>query len=224
MGHPALIIRPFLADHTPLLRLSRRRRGDGDGKPCQEDIHPSPEAVAPPSQGRPGWEVPCRHHRPKGRAMFMLMLRCGLRVEEVSRLTMDAVELPRMRLFVANGKGRKDRAVYVSNDARSALDAYLKKRSSKAKQLFLVQKGPPTGTPLSVRGIQKRIEYYSRQSRSRSRVTAFVIPWPLSFSMPMPTSPLSRTSWDMPTLPRPRGTAEYRILRSRETTIMRLSW
>jgi site-specific recombinase XerD len=103
----------------------------------------------------------------RDKAMFMLMLRCGLRVEEVSRLTVDAVELPRNRLFVANGKGRKDRVVYLSKDARFALDAYLTRRSSKAKHMFLVQKGPLTGTPISVRGIQKRIEYYARESKIR---------------------------------------------------------
>ncbi len=102
---------------------------------------------------------------PRDRAMFVLMLRCGLRVEEVSRLTVDAMEFTRNRLFIANGKGRKDRVVYLSNDARLALETYLKVRSSKARRIFLVQKGPLTGTPLSVRGIQKRIEYYARLSR-----------------------------------------------------------
>ena len=100
----------------------------------------------------------------RDRAMFTLMLRCGLRVEEVSRLTVDAVEFSRNRLFVANGKGRKDRVVYLSKDARSALETYLKRRSSKTNHMFLVQKGPLTGKPISVRGIQKRIEYYARQS------------------------------------------------------------
>jgi site-specific recombinase XerD len=104
---------------------------------------------------------------PRDMAMFMLMLRCGLRVEEVSRLTVDAVELPRNRLFVANGKGRKDRVVYLSKDARFALETYLKVRSSKARRMFLVQKGPLTGAPISVRGIQKRIEYYARLSKVR---------------------------------------------------------
>ena len=103
----------------------------------------------------------------RDRAMFMVMLRCGLRVEKVSRLTVDAVELPRNRLFVANGKGSKDRVVYLSKDARCALETYLNVRSSKARGLFLVQKGPHTGTPISVRGIQKRIEYYSQQSKVR---------------------------------------------------------
>jgi len=100
----------------------------------------------------------------RDRAMFMLMLRCGLRVQEVAQLTVDAVEYGRKQIFVFNGKGGKDRVVYMSEDARSALLAYLEKRSSKAKGLFLVQKGPMRGKPLSVRGIQKRIESYARKS------------------------------------------------------------
>jgi site-specific recombinase XerD len=101
---------------------------------------------------------------PRDRAMFMLMLRCGLRVQEVAELTVDAVEYGRRQIFVFHGKGAKDRVVYMSEDARSALLAYLEKRSSKTRALFLVQKGPMRGKPLSVRGIQKRIEYYARKS------------------------------------------------------------
>jgi site-specific recombinase XerD len=100
----------------------------------------------------------------RDRAMFMLMLRCGLRVEEVAHLSVDAVEFGRRQIFISHGKGGKDRVVYMSEDARSALWAYLAKRSSKANGLFLVQKGPMRGKPLSVRGIQKRIEYYARES------------------------------------------------------------
>src|SRR5208337_4888987 len=98
------------------------------------------------------------------RAMFMLMLRSGLRVEEVAHLTVDAVDYRKRQVFVVNGKAAKDRVVYLSDDARSALEAYLQNRSSKAKELFLVRKGPLTGTPISVRGIQKRIEHYARKS------------------------------------------------------------
>jgi site-specific recombinase XerD len=100
----------------------------------------------------------------RDRAMFMLMLRCGLRVQEVAELTVDAIEYQRRQIFVFHGKGAKDRVVYMSEDARSALLAYLAKRSSKARGLFLVQKGPMRGKPLSVRGIQKRIEYYARNN------------------------------------------------------------
>ena len=101
----------------------------------------------------------------RDRAMFMLMLRCGLRVQEVTDLTVDAIDFQRRQIFVSKGKGSKDRVVYVSEDARSALLAYLSKRSAKGKSLFLVQKGTMRGQPLSVRGIQKRMEYYARKSR-----------------------------------------------------------
>jgi site-specific recombinase XerD len=101
----------------------------------------------------------------RDRAMFMLMLRCGLRVQEVADLTLDAVEYQRRQISVSHGKGGKGRVVYMSVDARSALSAYLAKRSSKAKGLFLVQKGPMRGKPLSVRGIQKRMESYARKSK-----------------------------------------------------------
>ena len=46
--------------------------------------------------------------------MFMLMLRCGLRVEEVAKLSLPALDLPRSQLFVYQGKGNKGRVVYVS--------------------------------------------------------------------------------------------------------------
>ena len=98
----------------------------------------------------------------RDRAMFMLMLRCGLRVEEVARLTVDAIEYRSRQLYVFNGKGSKDRVVYLSEDAQSTLKTYMQKRRwSKEKRVFLVQKGPLRGKPISVRGIQKRIEYYT---------------------------------------------------------------
>lgn len=101
----------------------------------------------------------------RDRAMFMLMLRCGLRVEEVARLTIDAIEYRSRQLYVFNGKGSKDRVVYLSEDAQSALEAYMQKRRwSKEKRVFLVRKGPLKGKPISVRGIQKRIEYYARKT------------------------------------------------------------
>jgi site-specific recombinase XerD len=101
----------------------------------------------------------------RDKAMFMLMLRCGLRVEEIANLNTDAIDLHRRRLLVFNGKGGKDRVVYLSDDAQSALEAYLKQRPSKVKGLFLVQKGTMKGKPISVRGIQKRIEYYGKKGK-----------------------------------------------------------
>jgi site-specific recombinase XerD len=101
----------------------------------------------------------------RDRAIFTLMLRCGLRVEEVANLTLAAVDLPRAQLFIYAGKGGKDRVVYLSSDALKMLSRYLKKRpSSRAKKVFLVEKGTYKDKPLSVRGIQKRMEYYANKA------------------------------------------------------------
>lgn len=97
-------------------------------------------------------------------AIFKIMLRCGLRVEEVANLTCGAIDLKRRRIMV-HGKGSKDRVVYISDDAHEALDRYLKLRAfPRVKKVFLVEKGTCKGNPISVRGIQKRMEYYSKKA------------------------------------------------------------
>ncbi|MFH1630416.1 MAG: tyrosine-type recombinase/integrase [Pseudomonadota bacterium] len=105
---------------------------------------------------------------PRDRAMFMIMLRCGLRVEEVAHLSLGNIDLKRRILFIQDGKGAKDRIVYISNDALAALLEYLRVRpANKEKKVFLVEKGPLTGQSLSVRGIQKRMEYYANKTKLR---------------------------------------------------------
>lgn len=102
--------------------------------------------------------------KPRDMAMFMLMLRCGLRVEEVANLTLWAVDYTRSQIMIKCGKGAKDRVVYISNDAAETLAAYLRIRQvTKEQKIFLVEKGSPKGKPISVRGIQKRIEYYAKK-------------------------------------------------------------
>jgi len=100
----------------------------------------------------------------RDKAIFMLMLRCGLRVEEVANLTLDAIDYQRSQIMVLRGKGSKDRIVYISDDSAEALAAYLNVRPPVREQkVFLVEKGIYRRQPISVRGIQKRIEYYSKK-------------------------------------------------------------
>jgi site-specific recombinase XerD len=102
---------------------------------------------------------------PRDLAMFKLMLRCGLRVEEVANLTLAALDLARGQVFIYEGKGYKDRVVYLSKDACRALVEYLKVRPcSRAKKLFLVDKGRFKGKPIKVRGIQYRMQHYSQKA------------------------------------------------------------
>ncbi len=102
--------------------------------------------------------------KPRDRAMFYLMLRSGIRVEELSLLALSHLDLKRRKVLIEHGKGGKDRVVYISNDACLALLRYLEVRpSSESPEIFLVEKGTYKGTPISIRGIQKRMEYYSKK-------------------------------------------------------------
>jgi len=101
-------------------------------------------------------------------AMFRLMLRCGLRVEEVAHLSLGDIDIKQRRIMVVDGKGGKDRVVYISDDAVDGLLAYLKLRSHRrVRKVFLVEKGDYKGQPISVRGIQKRMEYYANKTGLR---------------------------------------------------------
>lgn len=104
----------------------------------------------------------------RDRAIFYLMLRCGLRVEETAGLMLDDLDLRRGTIIVKSGKGAKGRMVYMSTDAHSAIKEYLRVRHPvRTKALFLVDKGVLKGKPISVRGIQKRLELYARESGLR---------------------------------------------------------
>jgi site-specific recombinase XerD len=104
----------------------------------------------------------------RDRAMFMLMLRCGLREEEVANLAIGAIDVNRRKILVEDGKGAKDRIVYMSNDALHALAVYLRIRpASRARKIFLVEKGACRGQPISIRGIQKRMEHYAHEAKIR---------------------------------------------------------
>ena len=98
-------------------------------------------------------------------AVFMLMLRSGLRVSEVANLILEAIDWQRKRIYIFNGKGGKDRVVYISNDSYRVLSDYIQSRiTCRVKKIFLVERGIHKGTPISVRGIQKRMEFYAKAS------------------------------------------------------------
>jgi site-specific recombinase XerC len=90
-------------------------------------------------------------------------------------------------LGVVQGKFGKDRGVCVSNDTLQVLVAQLKKRRHRrSRKVFLVERGRFVGQPISVRGIQKRVEYYAQQLGGKFGCTSCATPWLHSCRMPMP--------------------------------------
>lgn len=94
----------------------------------------------------------------RDQAIFLLMLRSGLRVSEVARLTLRDLFLderpPRLRI---HGKNDRERSVYLSAATAKALQRYLGQRPKVlAETVFLTYAGQGIG----VRGIQKRLQRY----------------------------------------------------------------
>jgi site-specific recombinase XerC len=68
----------------------------------------------------------------RDRAMFTLLLRCGLRLGEVEELRVEDLDLANRKLMVRQGKGRKDRAIYLTDTAMHAVREYLTVRGQGA--------------------------------------------------------------------------------------------
>jgi site-specific recombinase XerD len=101
-------------------------------------------------------------HDARDRAMFVLMLRCGLRISEVANLRLSDLFLhePRPRL-VAHGKGAKERSAYLSPQAERALHAYLAERSCVRTDFVFVSY---QGDGMSTTAIHKRLLRYRQQA------------------------------------------------------------
>jgi site-specific recombinase XerD len=101
----------------------------------------------------------------RDRAMFLLMLRCGLRIGEVARLLLSDLYLdePAPRLIV-HGKGSRERTVYLSRQAERALRRYLDERPP-ARSDFVFLSYQLNG--LSTTAIHKRLMRYRAQAQVR---------------------------------------------------------
>jgi site-specific recombinase XerD len=94
----------------------------------------------------------------RDRAMFTLMLRCGLRISEVADLRLVDLYLrespPRL---VAHGKGSKERSVYLSPQAKQTLCLYLDQHPYVASDFVFLSY---LGDGMSTTAIHKRLMHY----------------------------------------------------------------
>jgi len=98
----------------------------------------------------------------RDRAMFILMLRCGLRISEVTLLKLTDLflneEHPRI---VVSGKGGKERSVYLSPQAERTLKAYLRERpQATCNYVFLSYQNKG----MSTTAVHKRLMRYRSSS------------------------------------------------------------
>lgn len=98
----------------------------------------------------------------RDRAMFVLMLRCGLRIAEVANLKLADLYLdedyPRL---IAHGKGSKERSVYLSPQAERTLRGYLAERERVACDFVFLSY---LNDGLSTTAIHNRLEVYRAEA------------------------------------------------------------
>jgi len=96
-------------------------------------------------------------HDPRDRAVFIIMLECGLRVGEAHRLSLDDLHFEKPPHAIINGKGGRQRIVYLSPPAQDALQRWLTSRPvTKDRAVFI----SGYGKRLTVSGIQYILREY----------------------------------------------------------------
>lgn len=102
----------------------------------------------------------------RNKALLLIALSSGLRCSELCALTIANIDLQTGQLLVANGKGRKQRIVYVNRQATEAIQAWLAIRTNKPGPLFMrILKGQHLSMlPLTPNGITHLLQNLRKQA------------------------------------------------------------
>jgi len=96
----------------------------------------------------------------RDRTIFLLMLRCGLRVNEVSSLAWAALDFAQGTVRIDHSKGQVDRVVYLAPDVTKALLQWQRLQGTAPRYVFPSRVSRKGGLPLSVRQIQNCMTRY----------------------------------------------------------------
>ena len=109
----------------------------------------------------------------RDKALLELFFSTGLRLAELCSLNND-LDLSRDE-FSIRGKGEKVRVVFISDDARAAIKAYLKARKDMDEAMFInIAKNKPAGR-LTPRSIERIVREYSIKAGISKKVTPHVL-------------------------------------------------
>jgi len=97
----------------------------------------------------------------RDRLLFLLMLRCGLRVSEACALAWADVDLPALTLRIDGGKGDVDRVAYLAPDVDQVLRLWQARRSGSP---YLFPSRKVTGAHLGRRNVFTMMMTYLREA------------------------------------------------------------
>jgi site-specific recombinase XerD len=107
-------------------------------------------------------------------AMLKTLFSTGLRVSELANLKKNQVNLKRGE-FMVRGKGNKPRLVFLSDDAKEAIQNYLNKRTDNNEYLFIGQSDKSdisqTDKPITPRTIERLVQHYAVKAGLVKKVT-----------------------------------------------------
>jgi site-specific recombinase XerD len=96
----------------------------------------------------------------RDRTMFLLMLRCGLRVSEVRSLAWSALDFAHGTVRLDHRKGQGDRVVYLAPDVTKALRQWQQRQGAAPRHVFPSRVARKGGLPLRARQIQHCMTRY----------------------------------------------------------------
>jgi integrase/recombinase XerD len=136
------------------LPTRRERSRPGQGVPLVRAARRLPRILSPAQVD--ALTAALRTHRDQ--AMVAAMVLGGLRRCEVLGLRLGDLRVAERRVFVAEGKGGRQRLIPVSGRFFAAVAAYLdaeRPPGAGTDRVFVVLKGPRRGQPLSARGMEE---------------------------------------------------------------------
>lgn len=97
----------------------------------------------------------------KNKAMVRLMLECGLRVSEVCNLRTTDVNMNSCKVRIRDGKGGKDRNVWMSPSLRDLIGEWLERRPEAEDDWMFPTRN---GTQTNPRSIRRTVKTYAEKA------------------------------------------------------------
>ena len=94
---------------------------------------------------------------PKQRAILEILLSSGIRVNELVNLNIDDIDFVNKTIHIREGKGNKERVVYMSEVCAYHIKQYLETRADNKLELFITVKAKKRILPGGVRDIVRTI-------------------------------------------------------------------